>query len=143
MSKIFLGISGKEKLKLKLKSYKEEKIHSNENKEEEKINENEELNEEEKKDLEKEEKLVNEIKKLGTFKFQLEDEHANKSLSVKEFVKKGENIELYVHIPQTFEEETIKISSVVRIESTSMKKLELEINIISTTIPTYIMFNFL
>ena len=101
------------------------------------------MNEEEKKDLEKEEKLVNEIKKLGTFKFQLEDEYANKLLSVKEFVKKGENIELYVHIPQTFEEETIKISSVVRIESTSMKKLELEINIILTTIPTYIMFNFL
>ena len=62
-------------------------------------------------------------------------------MSVKEVVKKGENIELYVEIPQTFEEDTIKINSIIELESTSGKKLELETNIILTTIPISVLIS--
>ena len=75
-----------------------------------------------------------EIKDLANINFGGE-EIINRLLSVKDIVKKGENIELYVEIPQTFEEDTIKINSVLEIESNSGKKLELETNIILTTIP--------
>lgn len=49
------------------------------------------------------------------------------------------NIELYVEVPKTFEEETIQINSLIEIESSSRKKLKLQINIILTTILISIM----
>ena len=56
-------------------------------------------------------------------------------LCVKEFIKKGENIELYLKIPQTFDEKKIKIKSIIKFESTSGKKLDLETNITFIKIP--------
>jgi hypothetical protein len=81
-----------------------------------------------------------EIKDLDNINFGGE-EIINRLLSVKDIVKKGENIELYVEIPQTFEEDTIKINSVLEIESNSGKKLELETNIILTTIPISVLIS--
>ena len=54
-------------------------------------------------------------------------------MSVKEVIKKGENIQICVEIPQIFD--TIQISSILDIDSISGKKLELNTNIILTIIP--------
>ena len=70
-----------------------------------------------------------------------EYEIANKYLTVKELIKKGENVQLFVEIPQTFEEDTIQISSVLNIESISGKKLELNVNIIVTTVPISVLIS--
>ena len=70
-----------------------------------------------------------------------EDEIIHKLLKIKEEVKKGENIELFIDIPPTFEEETIKIHSLLQFETISEKKLELETNIILTTIPLSILIS--
>ena len=128
---------------VKVKSYKESKIEENKKKEE-----NDEIKDENKKeeeneikdDEEKEDNMDEEIKDLANINFGGE-EIINRLLSVKDIVKKGENIELYVEIPQTFEEETIKINSVLEIESNSGKKLELETNIILTTIPISVLIS--
>ena len=128
---------------VKVKSYKESKIEENKKKEE-----NDEIKDENKKeeeneikdDEEKEDNMDEEIKDLANINFGGE-EIINRLLSVKDIVKKGENIELYVEIPKTFEEETIKINSVLEIESNSDKKLELETNIILTTIPISVLIS--
>jgi len=126
-----------EDMTVKVKSYKENKIEKKKEEKEVKeekdknVEKEEGENEEEKND--EEEKKEEEIKEIANIKFI--DEIINKLLNVKEIVKKGENIELYVEIPQTFEEETIKINSIIELESASGKKLELETNIILTTTP--------
>ena len=129
---------------VKVKSYKESKIEENKKKEEndeiKDENKKEEENEEIKDDEEKEDNMDEEIKDLTNINFGGE-EIINRLLSVKDIVKKGENIELYVEIPQTFEEDTIKINSVLEIESNSGKKLELETNIILTTIPISVLIS--
>ena len=128
-----------EDLKLKIKNYKKEKYYLNNNFKENIIESegknSDKIEEEEKKEKEKEKKLENELKKMEAFKYAGEEEITKKLLSLKEIVKKGENIEIYVQIPKYYEEDTIRISSIIEIQSTSMKKLELETNIILTTIP--------
>ena len=128
---------------VKVKSYKESKIEENKKKEE-----NDEIKDENKKeeeneikdDEEKEDNMDEEIKDLDNINFGGK-EIINRLLSVKDIVKKGENIELYVEIPKTFEEETIKINSILEIESNSVTKLELETNIILTTIPISVLIS--
>ena len=127
-----------EDLKIKLKSYKEIKIELNNKKGDKKENDEQkkdEIKNEEEQEEEKNKKLIEELKNMEIIKYGIEEESSNKLLSIKEYIKKGENIELYIQIPQTFEEETFKISSIIEMESISMKKLELETNIILTTIP--------
>ena len=134
-----------EDMTVKVKSYKESKIEENKKKEEndeikdenKKEEENEIKDDEEK---EKEDNMDEEIKDLDNINFGGE-EIINRLLSVKDIVKKGENIELYVEIPKTFEEETIKINSILEIESNSVTKLELETNIILTTIPIFVLIS--
>ena len=109
------------------------KIELNNDKNKEKEKNDEEKKDEEEKNEDDEEKKEEDIKEATNIKFG--DENINKLLSVKEIIKKGENIELYVEILQTFEEETIKINSIILLESVSGKKLELETNIILTTTP--------
>ncbi len=118
-----------EDMTVKIKSYKENKI-DNKKEQEDKKKEKEDENEEEKEEG-KEEEIHVEEKPIVVYG----DDIENKYLSIKEFVKKGENLQLFVEIPQTFEEDTIQISSVLSIESISGKKLDLNINIILTTIP--------
>ena len=132
-----------EDMNVKIKSYKESKIDLKEKKEDKKENkENKEDGDgEEEKEEEKEEERAEEITKEEKPIAILEEENANRNLSVKEFVKKGENIQLYVEIPQTFEEDTIQISSVLNIESISGKKLDLNVNIILTTIPISVLIS--
>ena len=110
---------------IKIKNYNENKIYNKMNKEEK----SEEIEMEENKDkIEEEQKEIKSLIHTG-------DEIVNNYLSVKELVKKGENIQIYVEVPETFEEDTIKISSVLDIESTSGKKLDLPISIIFTIVP--------
>ena len=132
-----------EDMNVKIKSYKESKIDLKEKKEDkkEKKENKEDGDGEEEKEEEKEEERAEEITKEEKPIAILEEENANRNLSVKEFVKKGENIQLYVEIPQTFEEDTIQISSVLNIESISGKKLDLNVNIILTTIPISVLIS--
>ena len=126
---------------VKVKSYKESKINKKKEENDEIKDENKKEEENEiKDDEEKEDNMDEEIKDLANINFGGE-EIINRLLSVKDIVKKGENIELYVEIPQTFEEETIKINSILEIESNSVTKLELETNIILTTIPISVLIS--
>ena len=127
-----------EDITVKIKSYKESKIDNKEKKEEKKEKqEKEEKGEEKEKEEEIEEKIKKEEKPIAIY----EDEVINKYLSVKESIKKRENIQLFVEIPQTFEEDTIQISSVLNIESISGKKLDLNVNIILTTMPISVLIS--
>jgi len=132
-----------EDMNVKIKSYKESKIDLKEKKEDkkEKKENKEDGDGEEENEEEKEEEKTEEIPKEEKPIAILEEENANRNLSVKEFVKKGENIQLYVEIPQTFEEDTIQISSVLNIESISGKKLDLNVNIILTTTPISVLIS--
>ncbi len=126
---------------LKIKSYKENKIDIK-NDEESKIEKEKDIDKDKKnndEEKENEEKKEEEIKDLPNIKFG--DEIINKLLNVKEIIKKGENIELYVDIPKTFEEETIQICSVLELESSSGLKLELKVNIILTIIPISVLIS--
>ena len=134
----------KEDMYVKIKSYKESKIEQKENKKEDKKEKEEKKDDEEgENDKEKEEgkeedkDIPKEEKPIAV----LEEEILNRYLSVKEYVKKGENIQLFVEIPQTFEEDTMQISSVLNIESISGKKLDLNVNIILTTIPISVLIS--
>jgi len=140
-----------EDMTIKIKSYKESKIDNKKDKEEKderkkdgKEGEDEEGKEEAKdaveeneKEEEKEQEPIKEEKPLAIY----EDEIINKYLTVKEHIKKGENIQLFVEIPKTFEEDTIQISSVINIESISGKKLDLNVKIILTTIPISVLIS--
>ena len=114
-----------EDLFIKIESYKEYKIDKIDKKEEK---------EEKLKDFEKDEKnkrdrdLLNEEQNII-----FTEENNKKLLTIKELVKKDENIQLFVNIPETFEEETFKINSTLHIESSSGKKLKLNVNIILIT----------
>ncbi len=129
-----------EDMTVKIKKYKESKIDNKETKDDKEKEEHKEENEGEKveeKEEEKKEEILKEEKPIAVF----EDEVVKRYLSVKEFIKKGENVQLFVEIPQTFEEDTIQISSVLNIESISGKKLELNVNIILTTIPISVLIS--
>ena len=63
------------------------------------------------------------------------DENDNQYLTVNEYIKKGDNIELFLETPQSFEEETIQIEAVLNIETISGKKLDLNVKFILTTMP--------
>ena len=117
-----------EDMRVSIKSYKETKLENRIDKEKEK-NEKEQEKEQELKEEKKEEEREEKPKII------YEDEVLKKYLTVKELIAKGENIQLYFEIPQTFEKETIKVNSVIKLETISGKKLELNINIIMTTIP--------
>ena len=113
---------------IKISSYNESKVNNEENKEEQL-----------EKQKEEKENKKEELKELVNVKFG--EEIIHKLLKIKEEVKKGENIELFIDIPPTFEEETIKINSLLKFETISEKKLELETNIILTTIPLSILIS--
>ena len=70
-----------------------------------------------------------------------DEEAEQKYLSVKEFVKKGDNIQIFVEIPQIFEKNKMLIKSILNIKSSSGKKLELNVNIILTTIPISVLLS--
>ena len=98
-----------EDMRVKVKTYKENKIDIFDDEEEKK--ENEENKEEEKK-----------IKESSNI-IKYEEEYINKLTNVKEYVKKGENIEIYVEIPQLFEKETLKKNSVIKLENIFRKNI--------------------
>ena len=131
-----------EDMTIKVKFYKEKKIDKKDDKEdgEEKNKKEEEGGEEEEdkeEEKEKEEAKIKEEKPIAVY----DEENNNRYLTVKEIIKKGENIQLFVEIPQTFEEDTIQISSIISIESISGKKLDLDVNIILTTIPISVLIS--
>ena len=127
-----------EDLTVKIKSYKLiNKIKKEEKKENKEKNQNE--GEKEKKEG-KEEKTPQEEKTIINFEYNKDKEH--KYLSVKELVNKGENIQLFVEVPQILDEEnTFQISSLLYIESSSKKNLELKVNIILRTIPISVLLS--
>ena len=69
------------------------------------------------------------------------DENDNQYLTVNEYIKKGDNIELFLEIPQSFDEETIQIEAVLNIETISGKKLDLKVKFIFTTIPISVLIS--
>ena len=129
-----------EDMTITIKSYKEKKIE-NEKKKEKKKEEKEEEKKEKNEEKEEEDKKEKEEKKEIPIIMYEGDEINNRYLNVKESVKKGENIQLYVDIPQTFEEDTIQMCSILELESISGKKLELNVNIILTTIPISVLIS--
>ena len=116
-----------EDLFIKIESYKETKIDKKEEKEE-KEEKMEDFEQDEKNKRDKD--LLNEEQNII-----FTEENNKKLLTIKELVKKDENIQLFVSIPETFEEETFKINSTLHIESSSGKKLKLNVNIILITEP--------
>ena len=126
-----------EDLKLKLKNYVLKNLNNGEGKNEDEIKK-EIGNEEEEKQKEKEGETPNEEKSI----IDVIDEKEHKYLSVKGLVKKGENIQIFVEVPQILEEEnTVQITSTLNIESSSEKSLELNIKIILTTIPISVLIS--
>ena len=115
-----------EDLKITIKDYnKKNKIKKQEKKEEEKEKEKENQDEDEGETLKEEKYLIN-----------IENDKEYKYLSTKEFIKKGENIQLFVEIPQIlYIENTMEIASIINIESSSGKTKDLPINITLSTIP--------
>ena len=122
-----------EELKLKIEGYNLENIINPQEKKEEK-KENEEKEEEEKED--------DEYPNGETSLISIKNDKINEYLTTKEFLKKGENIQLFVEIPQILDvENTIKITSNLNIESSSGKKLDLPVTIILSTIPISILIS--
>lgn len=73
---------------------------------------------------------------------EIDEKILNNYLTLKEnFVKKGENIQLLVRIPESIEEETYKLSGRLKFKTSSNHKLELKINITLTIIPISILFS--
>ena len=123
----------KEDLKIKIIKYHQENIVKKDKKIE-KI----ENTEKEEKDEEKEGETPIEENSL----LNIDNETEQKYLSVKEFIKRGDNIQLFVDIPRIFDiENTIKIKSILNIESSSGKKMDLNVNIILSTIPISILLS--
>jgi len=124
-----------EDLKVKIDDYKLENkiiIKKKENKED-KEKEEDNKDDEDKNEQDRESTL---------FDDELENKEQKYLFVPEELIKKGENIKLFVEIPQIFNNEnTIEIRSKLNIETISGKKLNLPINLTLSTIPISVLLS--
>ena len=125
-----------EDLKVKIDDYKLENkiiIKKKENKEDKEKEEDNNKDDEDKNEQDRESTL---------FDDELENKEQKYLFVPEELIKKGENIKLFVEIPQIFNNEnTIEIRSKLNIETISGKKLNLPINLTLCTIPISVLLS--